>query len=181
MKHLIVYYSHSGNNQALAKELQKRLQCDMKQITELKKRTGFTILLDLAFNRNPRIENLNTNLDLYDHVVFIAPIWSGRIATPLKSFLNLKRDNLKKYSFITVCSGVAGQQEKIKKQLLKLTGQEPAQVLELKIRDLLPAEQKGKIKYETPYRIKEKDLVIFDKAIEYFVNKISVAQSQAVA
>jgi flavodoxin len=181
MKPLIIYYSHTRNNQALALELQKRLQCDIEQITELKKRTGFTILLDLAFNRNPSIKNLNVSLEQYDHVVLIAPIWASKIASPLKSFLTLKGDSLKKYSFITVCSGVDGQEVKIKKQLIKLTGKEPAQVLELKIRDLLAPEQKGKIKYETPFRIREKDLVYFDKAIEEFVNNVSVAQSRAIA
>ena len=55
MKTLIAYYSFTHNNEVLAKDLQKKLNCDIHKIEEPGKRTGFTILLDLIFNRNPEI------------------------------------------------------------------------------------------------------------------------------
>jgi flavodoxin len=172
MNTLIVYYSYSGNNEALAKELQKRLTCDMQQIKEVKIRKGLTILLDLIFNRRSNIKKLDVQMNQYERFILIAPIWGGKIATPMKSFIEAEKKNLKKYSFITVCSGVAGQDKKIKEQLLLLAGKEPENIAELKVRDLLPLEKKGKVKYETPYRIQKNDLMAFDNAIEGFIKSL---------
>lgn len=120
MKTLIIYYSFSGNNEFLVQELQKRLGCDIQKIVELKKRTGFTILLDLIFKRNPKIRKSDFDLKQYDRFILAAPIWDGKIATPLKSFIEQEKDNFKEYSFITVCTGPEGQDKKITDELVQL-------------------------------------------------------------
>lgn len=83
MKTIIVYYSYSGNNDSLAKELRLRFGCDIVKLEERKRRTGFTIFLDLLFKREPEIVDPNIYLDEYKTVIFIAPIWDSKIATPL--------------------------------------------------------------------------------------------------
>ena len=65
MKTVIVYYSFSGNNESLAKELRLRFGCDIIKIIEQKRRTGFTILLDLIFNRESKILEPDIFLDEY--------------------------------------------------------------------------------------------------------------------
>lgn len=173
MKTLITYFSFSGNNEMLAKEVQKRMSCDMLQILETKKRKGFTILMDILFNRTPDIQHYDKNVKGYDHVVCVGPIWAGKIATPLKSFLRIEKNNIRRYSFISACSGSPGQREKIEKELTRTTQQQPAIVTELWINDLLPADQKNKIKYVTPYRLQPKDLVVFEAKIEKHIRAIS--------
>ncbi len=108
MKTLIVYYSFSGNNEFLARELQKRLDCDLHQIVELKPRKSIDILFDLIFKRKTKIEKSKFDLPQYDRTILIAPIWASKIATPLRSFIELEKDNFKEYSFITVCTGPDG-------------------------------------------------------------------------
>lgn len=173
MKTLIVYYSHSGNNQMLVDDLQKRLQCETLKIVESKRRKNLTILLDIVFNRTPYIQPTNKELGLFDHVIFVAPIWASRLATPLKSFLIVQKNSIKRYSFITVCSGTANQKRKVEDELIRLLGNPPVIVTELWINDLLPADQKNKIKYVTPYRLQPKDFAVFSPLIEKHVATVS--------
>ena len=46
MKTLIVYYSFTQNNEALARMLQTRLDCEMLKIETVKRRSTFSIFLD---------------------------------------------------------------------------------------------------------------------------------------
>ena len=172
MKTLIVYYSFSGNNEFLAQELQKRLDCDIYKILELKLRNSLDIFLDLIFKRKPKIEKSKFDLQQYDRLILIAPIWASKIATPLRSFIELEKDNFKEYSFITVCTGPDGQDEKITDELIQLTQKEPKTVMELKINDLLPPERKDSVKYATPYRINQRILLAFEMEIAGFLQAL---------
>ncbi|WP_276370186.1 NAD(P)H-dependent oxidoreductase [Chryseolinea sp. H1M3-3] len=173
MKLLIIYFSFSGNNEMLVDDLKKRLGCEAVKIIESKKRKDMTILFDVMFNRTPRINNIGKNLEEYDHIILIAPIWAGKIASPLKSLLLLEKENIHDYSFICVCSGVENQKEKIQTQLTNLLRKKPVIVTELWINDLLPADQKNKIKYVTPYRLQPKDFVVFAPEIEKYITVVS--------
>jgi len=181
MKAIIVYYSHSSNNEALAQDLKHRLGCDIFKIEEEKPRTGFTILLDLILRREAKLKKPNVLLSDYNTVVFIAPIWDAQIATPLKTFIKMEREHIKNYAFITVCSGREGQHEKITKQLKQLTLKKPIIVMELFVNDLLPTGQKNKVQYTTPYRVKEEDFQILKKQIQDFVNTVYEYTSELLA
>jgi flavodoxin len=172
MKTLIVYYSFSGNNNFLAQELQKRLDCDIYKIVELKPRNSLDIFLDLIFKRKPKIEKSDFDLQQYDRAILIAPIWAGKIATPLRSFIELEQDNFKEYSFITVCTGPDGQDAKIIDELVQLIHKKPKTVMQLKINDLLPLERKDKVKYATPYRINQRLLLAFEMEISQFLQAL---------
>ncbi|HCW07122.1 MAG TPA: hypothetical protein DGG95_07140, partial [Cytophagales bacterium] len=129
MKALIVYYSHSANNESLAHELKVRLGCDVVKIEEEKRRTGFTIFLDLLFRREPKIKKPEVFLNDYSMVIFIAPIWGSKIASPLTSYIKMENGNIKKYAFITIC-GHEGQGKMIADELTQLTGRKPIIVTE---------------------------------------------------
>ena len=49
MSTLIVVYTRSKNNLLLAQELQMRLQCKLHLLTEVKPRSGFSVLLEPLF------------------------------------------------------------------------------------------------------------------------------------
>lgn len=144
MKTLIIYYSFSGNNECLALDLQKRLNCDIQKIIELKPRKSIDILLDLIFKRKSKIEKSNFDLRQYDRLILIAPIWAGKIATPLRAFIELEQANFKEYLFITVCAGSDGQEVKIIDELVRLIQKKPKIVMHLKTNDLLSSERKPK-------------------------------------
>ncbi|MGC1243981.1 MAG: hypothetical protein WA874_20490 [Chryseosolibacter sp.] len=178
MKTLIAYYSFTHNNEKLAIELQKKLNCDLMEIEERRKRTAVTIVLDLLFNRTPSIKASPLSLKDYGHVIVIAPVWAAKIGSPLKSFLIAEKNNINRYSFLSVCSGVAGQKEKIFRQLTALAGKEPDNVTELWINDFLPEEKKNTIRYATGYRVERKDLKALDPKINAFLDAIGAHYSR---
>lgn len=164
MKTIIVYYSHSGNNKVLAQALQARLSCEVISITEVSKRSWFARMVDLVFNRMPAICYDAPELERYDLVICAAPIWVGKIASPLMSFLRKERDHIKTFTFITLCGGVSGQKEKIEEQLQALVGKGPKCVSELWISSLLNGKQSA-----SGYRVQPSDLVFFEVEIARFL------------
>jgi flavodoxin len=166
MKTLIVYYSFTQNNEKLALHLREVLNCDLVKIETLKKRTGFSILFDLMFNRESAIKTVPYYLRDYDHVIFIAPIWAGRIAMPLKTFILNEKANIKQYSFVTLCGGRSDtQKSKIQNQLKEMTGKAPEKVTELWVSNLLPNGKKDSVKNVSGYRIDPTELKQFDSEI----------------
>jgi flavodoxin len=172
MKTLIVYYSFTENNKKLADHVRKNLDCDMVGIETVRKRSGLSIMLDMMFGRKPAIKPVPYYLRDYDHIIFIAPVWGGKIAMPMKSYMIDEKHNIRRYSFMTLCGGVRGQKEKIHNELTTLVGKQPARVCELWINNLLTAEKKDTIKYTTGYRIEPNELKAFEKDIAEFLKAI---------
>jgi flavodoxin len=171
MKTIIVYYSHTNNNKVLAGELMKRLDCTALRLEEQKKRTGFTILLDLLLNRLPVLKPYPYSLRDFDLVILLAPVWAGKIATPMRSFIEQEKYNIPRYSFITLCGGAAGQNVKLKHEFTRISGKEPFRVTELWVNDLLPEEKRDTIRYTSTYRVIPPDLAFFESKIEQFVEE----------
>lgn len=172
MKTLVVYYSFTENNEKLARHLQEKLRCDIVKIETLKKRTGLSILFDLMFHRKPGIKTVPYYLRDYDHIIFVAPIWAGKIAMPLTTFLVNEKANIAQYSFITLCGGGnADQKKRIGDELRATIGKTPLKVVELWINNLLPAEKKNTIKYTSGYRIDPKEFQQFNAEISEVINQ----------
>lgn len=163
MKTLIVYFSFSGNNKLLAKDLAKDLKADLLQITEPQKRGMFRIMLDMLFNRFPKINEMNILWNDYQHIVLIAPIWNYIIAHPMKTFIKKNEEYLKNYSFITLCSGRDMQKDKIAAQLKKLTCYKSKAILEFETRTFITPEQESK----GAYKVTQEDLRKFKKTEAY--------------
>ena len=173
MKTLIVYYSHSGNNEKLAYQLKERISCDIHKINEMKERKTISILFDFFFKRKLKLSHSNINLKEYDKVIFVAPIWGCKIASPMRGFMDIEKNNLAKYFFITLCNGEIGQKEKIDTELYSILLRRPNEVKELWINNLLPEEKQNKIKYTFNFRISEHDLECFNKDIELFIRLVN--------
>ena len=169
MKPLIVYYSHSGNNAKLAAELRDRIGCPMVEITERKKRKGLSIFIDFLVHRKSRLAPIDVDVKDYGPIIFMAPVWAGKIAAPMRTFIQQEKANLLDYSFITICSGAPGQREKLAAELVALTPQKPAVVAELWINNLLPEEQRNKIKYATGFKANRQHIQKFDEEIKFFI------------
>jgi hypothetical protein len=175
MKPVVIYYSFTGNNRRLAMELQRRLACDAVEVTDAHARNRFTILLDLVLNRKPAVRWLPHDLRQYDQAVLLAPVWAGRIATPLAAFIAREKDVLPPFAFISLCSGVPGQPEKIAAQLQTLTGRKPEAVSQLNLNDRLPPEHRNRVRYTNAYRATPQDMRSFEKEIERFVRTLQAA------
>lgn len=169
MKTLVVYYSLSSNNELLAKEIARRLSCDILKIEEVNRRTKFTILFDKVFSRIPKLKSYDIDLSEYRDFIFISPIWAGAVASPLKAFLMREQQHINHYSFISVCGGREGQREKIVEELMNLTHQDPEKVTELWITDLIPSEKREDIEFITRFKFSEDAIASFESKIEDFL------------
>lgn len=174
MHTLIVYYSFTHNNEKLANTLKGKLKCDMVKLETVKKRHALSILLDLMFGRTPALKPVSCYLLDYDHIIFVAPIWAGKIAMPLKTFLRQEKVNIGHYSFVTICGGGnTSQKDKVKEELLDVVGKSPDKVVELWINDILPEEHKGTIKYTSGYRIAPHEFDQFPRQIDAIINGLN--------
>ena len=168
MKTLLVYYSFTQNNAQLAKTIQSRLGCDILQIETVWKRSTFSIFLDMLFGRRPSIRKHNLSMENYDQFVFVGPIWLGKIAGPLKTFLHEERDKIKRYSFITLCGGLAGQKEKIEAELVSILGIHPLNVSELWISEIVDQSVPKDAKNISAYRVGGEEIEKFNTKIDEF-------------
>lgn len=173
MKSLIVFYSHTGNNEKLALELKERMKCDIHKISEVKTRKTISILLNFFFKQNSNLSRSNITIKEYDKIILISPIWGGKIASPMRTFIKQEKNNIEKYFYITICNGEIGQKEKIITELYSIVERKPYEVSELWINSLLPVNKKNKIKHTFNYRINELDIKCFNKDIETFIRSVN--------
>jgi flavodoxin len=153
MKKLIISYSFSGNNALLAKNIAEKASADYTEIREFRKRNVFTIFLDTIFNRAPKIQPLQTTVKDYDHIIFVAPIWFGKIASPFRQVFRQYRDQLTRYSFVSISGGANGTRPQVEKELKHLLGKAPFSLFHSLICDLLPESQRGNQNALNAYRL----------------------------
>jgi hypothetical protein len=166
----IVYFSHQGNNKVLANYLSHRIDCGIVPIVEVKKRTGLTILLDLLFGRMPRIQTIHRAFREYDHVILVGPVWGGKIAAPLRTFLRLYCEQLHDYSFIALCGyEVPGQRAALSAELARRVGRPPHAVAELRVSDLVAPEKRRNLRIINSYRVTEAELAQYQSTIDEFL------------
>ena len=177
MKTLIVYYSHTGNNDLLANEVCTRLDADLLRIKEKKHRNMFRIMLDLLFDRRPQILVDKVEWRRYDHVILMAPIWNLHIAHPMKTFIEQAKAHLRDYSFVTLCSGREGQEENIQHQLEQLTGRHPVAIAEMRIIDLLPPEKRTDAKEIGKFKLTDANLAKFAPKVDRFIQAIRAEEA----
>ena len=96
MKTIIVYYSLDGNTAAAAEALAKRIDADLCEIQPVKpiisagKPTFRTLMQgggQVTFGLCPKIKEFSLDLADYDRIILGTPVWAGRCAAPVTSFL----------------------------------------------------------------------------------------------
>lgn len=138
MKTMVLSYSWSGNNEDLATNLAARLGAEHVRISEPKSRTMLTVVLDMIFNRTPKIHLPVENIEAYGLVLFVGPVWMGQIAAPLRTCFQKLRPNIGKYGFVSISGGADGPNPKLADELEKRLGKDPVCLIDLHIADLLP-------------------------------------------
>lgn len=172
MKTAIICYSYTQNNLVLAGEILSRTGGTLYVIEEKKSRSKFTIMFDLMFNRIPAIKDYPYPVERFDHYVLISPIWGGKIASPLKSFILKLGSRISSYSFITLCGGAPDQTEKIVNELATLMHKEPLTVTELSLSEYL-----GHAKRILEFKINNEQIKFFDNKIDEFIEEIGVSRT----
>lgn len=136
MKTLVVSYSLSGNNAALAKQLAQQLSAKHISLSEKAKRTSWKTFMDMLFNRMPEVQPAIINMDGIDHLILVGPVWMGKAPSPLRSCLQQVKYIATPYSFISISGAGKQQNTKVEKDLLKRVGKRPIAVIDKSLTDL---------------------------------------------
>lgn len=118
MKSLIVYYSRTGNNEMLAKILQKKLGCEMEKIEEYTNRKGILGFLrsgmQATFKKMSEIKPIRKDPKDYDLVIVVSPIWAGHIPSPVRTYIHVNKEKIRKMAFASVSHSGYGNGKALK-------------------------------------------------------------------
>jgi multimeric flavodoxin WrbA len=158
MKVIVISYSFTGNNEMLAKRIAEEFKAEHIQITESKPRNMGTTILDMIFNRIPRVNPTIDKVEDNDFIIFVGPVWMGQVATPLRAYFKHFKDRLDQYAFISISGGALGPNSKLAAELKKRVGKEPSALINLYIADLLPSDSKPTMKDTSDYHLTDGDV-----------------------
>ncbi len=103
-KTLIVYYSRSGVTKKVANAIRDILKCDIEEIKDTKKRSGFLGFLtagrDAMFNRDTVLEE-TTDPSSYDIVLIGTPVWAGNMSCPIGTYIRKYKGKFNDVAFFT--------------------------------------------------------------------------------
>lgn len=106
---LIVYYSRSGSSEIVAKKLAVALACDLDRITYADGRESAGALsFAAAMEESGRRETAPIAGDAHDpgsynRILFISPLWSQALATPVRSYMQAHQGEINEYDLFIVC------------------------------------------------------------------------------
>jgi len=139
MHSAIVYYSLEGNVRTAVTKLAQLLDADVFEIrttkTYPKKGLGKFLVggKDSAFGLLPKIEPLNFNTEDYSLVVLALPVWAGKAAAPINSFLKGRSFGKTRVAFLI--SSASGDAESCEKDLAGKLGKSLASIPVLSLKD----------------------------------------------
>lgn len=108
-KILIIFYSRLGNTRKIAFDISVRIESDIEEIIDYKKRNGIINniigILDASIKNKTQIKEINYNLENYDLIILGTPLWACKITPAIRTFLEKYQQNIKKIIlFSTTCS-----------------------------------------------------------------------------
>lgn len=160
MKPIIIHYSQLGRNEALAKSIASELSVENIKISEKKSRTNLTIILDLLLNRTPKINSITTKIKEPELIIFVGPVWFGKVAFPLRACLKELKNSSIKYVFISLSGGGDGANSNpnLSKELTERVGKKPLILMNFHVADLLPADPKPTPKDIDSYKVSKENV-----------------------
>jgi hypothetical protein len=102
-KVLIVVFSWTGTAQRLGQQLAAAQQWTLAEIHDAKPgRTAWRCVVESLLRRRPTIEYHGPDPQAFDAVVLISPIWVGRLAAPMRSFVAQRAAALPRTAVVSV-------------------------------------------------------------------------------
>jgi flavodoxin len=103
MKILVVYYSRTGRTRKIANQIKKRVNSKIDEIIDTKNRNGVLGWLsagrDAGSKNRTEIKGLNHNPKDFDVVVIGSPTWNGTVSAPIRTYININRNDLRSVAF----------------------------------------------------------------------------------
>lgn len=107
-----MYYSRTGTVRQVAEQLAAKTGWSLAEIQDVRSRAGLIggmrSLLDNLLPRRPQYRYGGQALAECKHAVVLAPVWAGRLAAPMRAFLEDQEPFEAKLSAICVMGGRGG-------------------------------------------------------------------------
>jgi flavodoxin len=121
MDTLIVYFSRTGHNAQVAKEIQNKLSCDIDEIIDEEKYPGPAGYLKGGYMgaRKKLAKTISFEKDpsKYDGIILLYPVWGGKMPPAVRSYLKEK-----KLDEVVLVSVAGGGGSKMVKDLEEVLG-----------------------------------------------------------
>ena len=101
MRAAVIFYSMSGNCRYLAEEISRITGADIIEIKPLKDypSSGPARFMkggkDAVTGKEPELAPYEFDAGSYDDIIFVYPVWAGRPAPPIKTFVSRNKEALK--------------------------------------------------------------------------------------
>jgi flavodoxin len=109
MKTLLVYYSRTGNTKKITESISESLNCDIEEIVDKDKRSGIIGYIKSGYQASRGkmgvIEEPKYDLSQYELVIIGTPVWAGKMAVPVKAYLNKNMDKIPLLACFCTCGG----------------------------------------------------------------------------
>lgn len=144
----IIYYSRTGNTEEVAKKIEEKVKDKKVNVETIKiehvKRPSFLMAAYAAIRQKDLpIANANFDLKKYDTLIIGSPVWVGRPAPFIKTFVNSTTNvKAKNCAIFLTC---AGDRERCKKALEILSNYLKKVGIENTNNNLILRMKKGKI------------------------------------
>ncbi len=92
MKSIFIYFSYSGNNDYLASELKKKINCDVLKLETVEEYTKSTFKvifkggMESIRGAKPQLKPYTFDADKYDVIIFGTPVWALTYAPAIRTF-----------------------------------------------------------------------------------------------
>ena len=144
MKTLLVYYSRTNITKEIAETIQKKLDCDIEEITDNNKYSGKLGFLkggmNAAMGRTTDINPISKNPSDYDLIIIGTPVWASNMATPIYTYLMKYNSEIKNVASFCTCMG--NGYEQTLKNFSEVCGKEQISTMFLTAEDIKNPEEK---------------------------------------
>lgn len=138
-KVLVVYFSKSGNTRIIANEISRKLHCDIEELRIPSSYSGFLgyqrALFDAIFKRKTSIKPLTKKPSDYELVIVGGPLFASSLTGPVRSFLDLYKNEFKNVAFFLTQAGENGRTHYFN-QMKSLIPKKPLAFLAITEKDL---------------------------------------------
>lgn len=138
---VVISYSYTGNNDALATELAGAIGAEHRRIAERGNRSMMRIVLDVLLRRSPGVEVDLSGICATDRVILVGPVWMGKVAAPFRRLLPELGKRGSQVAYVTVCGGADGANAGLGTDLRTQLGRDDAVVIERYLADLIGREE----------------------------------------
>jgi len=139
----IVYYSLTGHAERVARQLADMLDLPLYRIEDTRQRKGAFGFIrsgyESRFAKSPAIRLDGGYQPDADHVILVAPIWAGRMCSPLRAFCQQNAGKFQTYSLILTHADAKTRFQEVCGEITAMTGARCQVFDSFCIQDIAPA------------------------------------------